>query len=128
MRSACRRIDVSVVDLAFVAKRRTTVDEVNAAAKQAAVTDLKGILEYTKGELVSVDFNHNPSSSIFDGTLTKVSEGTLVKVCASYDNEWALQPDARHRRRVRESGRVRQGRRLGRVFERSRVESWQSAR
>jgi glyceraldehyde 3-phosphate dehydrogenase len=83
-------INVSIVDLAFVAKRRTTVDEVNAAAKQAAETDLKGILEYSKGELVSVDFNHNPSSSIFDATLTKVSEGTLVKVCAWYDNEWGF--------------------------------------
>jgi glyceraldehyde 3-phosphate dehydrogenase (phosphorylating) len=83
-------INVSIVDLAFVAKRRTTVDEVNAAAKQAAETDLKGILEYSKGELVSVDFNHNPSSSIFDATLTKVSEGTLVKVCSWYDNEWGF--------------------------------------
>jgi len=83
-------INVSIVDLAFVAKRRTTVDEVNAAAKQAAETDLKGILEYSKGELVSVDFNHNPSSSIFDATLTKVSAGTLVKVCSWYDNEWGF--------------------------------------
>jgi len=83
-------INVSVVDLSFVAKRRTTVDEVNAAAKQAAETDLKGILEYSKGELVSVDFNHNASSSIFDATLTKVSDGTLVKVCSWYDNEWGF--------------------------------------
>jgi glyceraldehyde 3-phosphate dehydrogenase len=83
-------INVSVVDLAFVAKRRTTVDEVNAAAREASETDLRGILEYTKGELVSVDFNHNPSSSIFDATLTKVSEGTLVKVCSWYDNEWGF--------------------------------------
>jgi len=83
-------INVSIVDLAFVAKRRTTVDEVNAAAKQASETDLKGILEYSKGELVSIDFNHNPSSSIFDATLTKVSEGTLVKVSSWYDNEWGF--------------------------------------
>jgi glyceraldehyde 3-phosphate dehydrogenase (phosphorylating) len=83
-------INVSIVDLAFVAKRRTTVDEVNAAGKQAAETDLKGILEYSNGPLVSVDFNHNPSSSIFDATLTKVSEGTLVKVCSWYDNEWGF--------------------------------------
>jgi glyceraldehyde 3-phosphate dehydrogenase len=83
-------INVSIVDLAFVAKRATTVDEVNAAAKQAAETDLKGILEYSKGELVSVDFNHNASSSIFDATLTKVSEGTLVKVSSWYDNEWGF--------------------------------------
>ncbi len=83
-------INVSIVDLAFVAKRRTTLDEVNAAAKQASETDLKGILEYSSGELVSVDFNHNPSSSIFDATLTKVSEGTLVKVSSWYDNEWGF--------------------------------------
>jgi glyceraldehyde 3-phosphate dehydrogenase len=83
-------INVSIVDLAFVAKRRTTVDEVNAAAKQAAETDLKGILEYSRGELVSIDFNHNPASSIFDATLTKVSEGTLVKVSSWYDNEWGF--------------------------------------
>ena len=83
-------INVSIVDLAFVARRRTTADEVNAAAKQASEADLKGILEYSKGPLVSVDFNHNPSSSIFDATLTKVSEGTLVKVCSWYDNEWGF--------------------------------------
>jgi glyceraldehyde 3-phosphate dehydrogenase len=83
-------INVSIVDLAFVAERRTTVDEVNAAAKQAAETDLKGILEYSSGPLVSIDFNHNPSSSIFDATLTKVSEGTLVKVSSWYDNEWGF--------------------------------------
>jgi glyceraldehyde 3-phosphate dehydrogenase len=83
-------INVSVVDLSFIAKRATTVDEVNAAVKQAADTDLKGILEYTKEPLVSVDFNHNPASSIFDATLTKVSDGTLVKVCAWYDNEWGF--------------------------------------
>jgi glyceraldehyde 3-phosphate dehydrogenase len=83
-------INVSVVDLAFVAKRATTVDEVNAAVKQAADTDLKGILVYTKEPLVSIDFNHHPASSIFDATLTKVSEGTLVKVCSWYDNEWGF--------------------------------------
>jgi glyceraldehyde 3-phosphate dehydrogenase len=83
-------INVSVVDLAFVARRATTVDEVNAAVKQAADTDLKGILVYNKDPLVSIDFNHHPASSIFDATLTKVSEGTLVKVCAWYDNEWGF--------------------------------------
>jgi glyceraldehyde 3-phosphate dehydrogenase len=83
-------INVSVVDLAFVAKRATTVDEVNAAVKQAADSDLKGILVYNKEPLVSIDFNHHPASSIFDATLTKVSEGTLVKVCAWYDNEWGF--------------------------------------
>ena len=83
-------INVSLVDLAFVAKRPTTVDEVNAAVKQAAESDLKGILEYSTEPLVSVDFNHNPASSIFDATLTRVAEGTLVKVCSWYDNEWGF--------------------------------------
>jgi len=83
-------INVSLVDLAFVARRATTVEEVNNAVKQASESDLKGILEYNKDPLVSIDFNHNPSSSIFDSTLTKVSEGTLVKVCSWYDNEWGF--------------------------------------
>jgi glyceraldehyde 3-phosphate dehydrogenase len=83
-------INVSLVDLAFVAKRATTVEEVNNAVKQASESDLKGILEYNKDPLVSVDFNHNPASSVFDSTLTKVSEGTLVKVCSWYDNEWGF--------------------------------------
>ena len=83
-------INVSIVDLAFVAKRATTVEEVNAAVEQASKAELKGILEYNKDPLVSVDFNHNPASSVFDSTLTKVSEGTLVKVCSWYDNEWGF--------------------------------------
>jgi glyceraldehyde 3-phosphate dehydrogenase len=83
-------INVSIVDLSFIAKRATTVEEVNAAVKQASETDLKGILEYNKEPLVSSDFNHNPASSIFDATLTKVSEGTLVKVSSWYDNEWGF--------------------------------------
>ena len=83
-------INVSIVDLAFVAKRATTVDEVNALVKESAMGALKGILEYNEAPLVSVDFNHNTSSSIFDSTLTKVSEGTLVKVCSWYDNEWGF--------------------------------------
>jgi glyceraldehyde 3-phosphate dehydrogenase len=83
-------INVSIVDLCFVAKRATTVDEINNAVKQASETDLKGILEYNKDPLVSSDFNHNPASSIFDSTLTKVSEGTLVKVFSWYDNEWGF--------------------------------------
>jgi glyceraldehyde 3-phosphate dehydrogenase len=83
-------INVSLVDLSFVAKRATTVDEVNNAVKQASETDLKGILQYNTEPLVSVDFNHNPASSIFDATLTKVSEGTLVKVSSWYDNEWGF--------------------------------------
>ena len=82
-------INVSIVDLSFVAKRPTSVDEVNKAVKQASESDLKGILEYNTELLVSSDFNHNPASSIFDATLTKVS-GRLVKVSSWYDNEWAF--------------------------------------
>ena len=73
-------INVSLVDLSFVAKKKTTVEEVNKAVKQASETDLKGILEYCTEPLVSSDFNHNPASSVFDATITKVSDGTLVKV------------------------------------------------
>jgi len=83
-------INVSIVDLTFVAKKPTTVDEVNRAVKQACDGDLKGILEYNSEPLVSSDFNHNPASSIFDSTLTRVSEGTLVKVTSWYDNEWGF--------------------------------------
>ncbi len=83
-------INVSIVDLSFVAKRATTVAEVNQAVKQASDTDLKGVLEYSTEPLVSSDFNHNPASSVFDETLTRVSNGTLVKVCSWYDNEWGF--------------------------------------
>jgi glyceraldehyde 3-phosphate dehydrogenase len=83
-------INVSIVDLTVVAKRPTTVEEVNKAVKQASETDLKGILDYTTEQLVSSDFNHNPASSIFDAGLTRVSEGTLVKVSSWYDNEWGF--------------------------------------
>jgi glyceraldehyde 3-phosphate dehydrogenase len=83
-------INVSIVDLSFVAKKATTVDEVNKAVKQASGSDLKGILDYTDEPLVSSDFNHNPASSVFDASLTKVSDGTLVKVCSWYDNEWGF--------------------------------------
>jgi len=83
-------INVSLVDLTFTAARATTVDEVNTVMKAAAEGELKGVLEYNTGPLVSVDFNHNPSSSIFDATLTKVAGGTLVKTLAWYDNEWGF--------------------------------------
>jgi glyceraldehyde 3-phosphate dehydrogenase len=83
-------INVSVVDLSFVAKKATTVEEVNQALKQASESDLKGILEYTTEPLVSSDFNHNPASSIVDSLLTKVTGGTLVKVASWYDNEWGF--------------------------------------
>ena len=83
-------LNVSIVDLSFVAKKATSVDEVNQMVKQASDGDLKGILEYNSEPLVSSDFNHNPASSVFDASLTKVSGGTLVKVCAWYDNEWGF--------------------------------------
>jgi glyceraldehyde 3-phosphate dehydrogenase len=83
-------INVSFVDLSFVAGRDTTVDEVNSIMKKASESgDLKGILGYSTAPLVSVDFNHDPRSSIFDATCTKVS-GRLVKVCSWYDNEWGF--------------------------------------
>ena len=83
-------INVSIVDLTFTAGRATSVDEVNAAVREAANGPLKGILAYTDEPLVSVDFNHNPASSTYDATLTKVIDGTLVKVCSWYDNEWGF--------------------------------------
>ena len=83
-------VNVSVVDLTFVAKKATTAEEVNQALKQASEGDLKGILEYTTEPLVSSDFNHNPASSIVDSLLTKVTGSTLVKVASWYDNEWGF--------------------------------------
>ena len=83
-------INVSLVDLSFIAARDTSVDEVNAVMKKAAESGpLQGILGYNKEPLVSVDFNHDPRSSVFEATLTKVS-GRLVKVSSWYDNEWAF--------------------------------------
>jgi glyceraldehyde 3-phosphate dehydrogenase len=83
-------INVSVVDLTFTASRPTTVEEVNAAVKAAAEGSMKGVLAYNEAPLVSIDFNHNPHSSIFDASLTKVMEGNLVKVLSWYDNEWGF--------------------------------------
>lgn len=83
-------INVSVVDLTFTASRATTVEEVNAAVKAAAEGRLKGVLAYNEAPLVSIDFNHDPHSSIFDASLTKVMEGNLVKVLSWYDNEWGF--------------------------------------
>ena len=82
-------INVSLVDLSFIAKRDTTVDEVNALMKAAAEGSLKEVLTYQTEPLVSIDFNHNPASSTFGATLTKVS-GRLVKVSSWYDNEWGF--------------------------------------
>jgi len=83
-------INVSLVDLSFTAARKTSVDEINKVVKAAADGALKGILAYNDQPLVSVDFNHDPASSTYDATLTKVIEGTLVKACAWYDNEWGF--------------------------------------
>ena len=83
-------INVSIVDLAFTARRATTVDEVNAIMKAASEGELQGILAYNTEPTVSSDYNHDPASSTFDSTLTKVAEGTLVKVNAWYDNEWGF--------------------------------------
>lgn len=81
--------NVSLVDLTFIAKRETTAEEINNAVTKAATTHLKGILAINSSPLVSIDFNHNSHSSIFDITQTKVS-GKLVKVFSWYDNEWGF--------------------------------------
>ena len=83
-------INVSVVDLSFVAARDTSVAEVNAIMKEAAEGALKGVLAYTEEQLVSVDYNHDAHSSNYDATMTKVIGGNLVKVCSWYDNEWGF--------------------------------------
>jgi glyceraldehyde 3-phosphate dehydrogenase len=83
-------INVSLVDLSFIAKRATSIEEINSVMKEAANGAFKGILAYTDGPLVSVDFNHDPHSSSYDATMTKVIDGTLVKVCSWYDNEWGF--------------------------------------
>jgi glyceraldehyde 3-phosphate dehydrogenase (phosphorylating) len=83
-------INVSLVDLTFVAERQTSVEEIHGVMREAADGELKGILAYNDEPLVSVDFNHDPASSTYDAGLTKVTQGTLVKVCAWYDNEWGF--------------------------------------
>jgi glyceraldehyde 3-phosphate dehydrogenase len=83
-------INVSVVDLVFVAERDTSVEEINKIMKEASEGDLKGVLAYNDEPLVSIDFNHDPASSTYDAGLTKVMGGTLVKVLAWYDNEWGF--------------------------------------
>ena len=80
--------NVSVVDLAAIVDKKTTADEVNAALKEAADGSLKGILQYSTDELVSIDFKGNPHSSIIDAPYTKVMDGDFVKVLSWYDNEW----------------------------------------
>ncbi len=83
-------INVSMVDLTFTAARPTSAEEVNEAVRAAAAGALHGVLGYNTEPLVSIDFNHDPRSSVYDATLTKVIGGTLVKVCAWYDNEWGF--------------------------------------
>jgi glyceraldehyde 3-phosphate dehydrogenase len=83
-------INVSVVDLSFVAARATRKEEIDAVVKEASQGALKGILGVNEKPLVSVDFNHNPLSSIYDATQTRVMGGSLVKVLAWYDNEWGF--------------------------------------
>ena len=82
--------NVSVVDLKFVAKKDTSVEDVNAAIKEAADGELKGILGYTNDPNVSIDFNHDPHSSVFHMDQTKVMEGNLVSILTWYDNEWGF--------------------------------------
>jgi glyceraldehyde 3-phosphate dehydrogenase len=82
--------NVSVIDLKVIPTRQTTVDEVNAAMKRAAEQELKGILAVTDEPVVSVDFNHNPSSSTFDLSETQIVDGRLVRVMSWYDNEWGF--------------------------------------
>jgi glyceraldehyde 3-phosphate dehydrogenase len=83
-------INVSLVDLSFTAARSTSVAEIDTLMRDASTGSLQGVLAYTDGPLVSVDFNHDPASASYDATLTKVLGGTLVKVCAWYDNEWGF--------------------------------------
>jgi glyceraldehyde 3-phosphate dehydrogenase len=82
--------NVSVVDLVFIAKKATSVAEINAAIKEAADGELKGILGYTLEPLVSSDFNHDPHSSVFHMDQTKVMDGTMVRILTWYDNEWGF--------------------------------------
>ncbi len=82
--------NVSVVDLTFTAKKETSVEEINAAIRAAADGELKGVLGYTDVPNVSIDFNHDPHSSIFHMDQTKVMEGTMVRILTWYDNEWGF--------------------------------------
>ncbi|TJZ65167.1 type I glyceraldehyde-3-phosphate dehydrogenase [Chitiniphilus eburneus] len=83
-------INVSLVDLTFTASRATTKEEIHAILKEASEGELKGILNYNDLPLVSHDFNHDPASSTYEASQTKVSNGTLVKVLSWYDNEWGF--------------------------------------
>jgi glyceraldehyde 3-phosphate dehydrogenase len=82
--------NVSMVDLTFQSSRETSVEEIHSILREASEGPLRNILGYNEEPLVSVDFNHDPRSSIYESSLTRVAEGTLVKVCSWYDNEWAF--------------------------------------
>lgn len=82
--------NVSMIDLVFEAKKKTTVEAVNAAITKAAKGPLKGVLGICDQPLVSIDFNHNPHSSTFDLTQTQIVDGKLVRVLSWYDNEWGF--------------------------------------
>jgi glyceraldehyde 3-phosphate dehydrogenase len=82
--------NVSMVDLTFHAARETSREEVDQLLRAASEGPLKGILGFNEEPLVSIDFNHDPRSSIYESHLTRVAEGTLVKVCSWYDNEWGF--------------------------------------
>ncbi len=82
--------NVSMIDLTLVPGRDTSVDEINEAMERASEQELKGVLGYNRAPLVSIDFNHNPSSSTFDATQTQIVDGGLVRVLAWYDNEWGF--------------------------------------
>ena len=81
-------MNVSVVDLTFTASQETSVEQVNEVVKLAAQDS--AVMDYSDRPLVSVDYNHNPASSVFDATMTRVNQGKLVKVLAWYDNEWGF--------------------------------------
>jgi len=83
-------INVSMVDLSFQAARETSIEEINSLMRDASEGYLKGVLAYNDAPLVSIDFNHDPVSSTYDASLTKVIDGTLIKVVSWYDNEWGF--------------------------------------
>ena len=82
--------NVSVVDFKFLAKKATSVEEINAAIRAAADGELAGVLGYTTEKLVSSDFNHDPHSSVFHMDQTKVMDGTFCRILTWYDNEWGF--------------------------------------
>ena len=83
-------INVSMVDLSFQAARETSIEEINTLMHDAADGEMKGVLAYNDKPLVSIDFNHDASSSTYDASMTKVIDGILVKIVAWYDNEWGF--------------------------------------